>query len=105
MPNLIAYNPSTPISNAIQFGTIAMDVNNSVNKGALQWCTDYGICNQYFIIGDSYSLGKTTQSTAVPVGFPTSAKTDTSLLITLNRIAVSEGYGPFATLSEAISLL
>ena len=80
-----------------------MDVNNSVNKGSLQWCTDYGICNQYFIIGDSYSLGKTTQSTAVPVGFPTSAKTDTSLLITLNRIAVSEGYGPFATLSEAIT--
>jgi hypothetical protein len=103
MPNLIAYNPSTPILNAIQFGTIAMDVNNSVNKGSLQWCTDYGICNQYFIIGDSYSLGKTTQSTAVPVGFPTSAKTDTSLLITLNRIAVSEGYNSFATLSEAIT--
>lgn len=103
MPNLIAYNPSTPISNAIQFGTIAMDVNNSVNKGSLQWCTDYGICNQYFIIGDSYSLGKTTQSTAVPIGYPTSAKTDTSLLITLNKIAVSEGYNPFATLSQAIT--
>jgi len=103
MPNLIAYNPSTPISNAIQFGTIVMDVNNSVNKGTLQWCTDYGICNQYFIIGDSYTLGKTTQSTAVPMGFPTSAKTDTSLLITLNRIAVSEGYGPFSTLSNAIT--
>jgi len=103
MPNLIAYNPSTPISNAIQFGTIVMDVNNSVNKGALQWCTDYGICNQYFIIGDSYSLGKTTQSSAVPIGFPTSAKTDTSLLITLNKIAVSEGYNSFATLSEAIT--
>ena len=80
-----------------------MDVNNSVNKGTLQWCTDYGICNQYFIIGDSYSLGKTTQSTAVPIGYPTSAKTDTSLLITLNKIAVSEGYGPFTTLSEAIT--
>jgi hypothetical protein len=103
MPNLIAYNPSTPISNAIQFGTIVMDVNNSVNKGSLQWCTDYGICNQYFIIGDSYNLGKTLQSNAVPVGFPTSAKTDTSLLITLNKIAVSEGYNPFATLSEAIT--
>jgi hypothetical protein len=103
MPNLIAYNPSIPISNAIQFGTIVMDVNNSVNKGTLQWCTDYGICNQYFIIGDSYSLGKTTQSTAVPIGYPTSAKTDTSLLITLNKIAVSEGYNSFTTLSDAIT--
>ena len=103
MPNLIAYNPSTPISNAIQFGTIVMDVNNSVNKGTLQWCTDYGICNQYFIIGDSYSLGRTTQSNAVPIGYPTSAKTDTSLLITLNKIAISENYTPFATLSEAIT--
>ena len=50
MPNLVAYNPGGLVPNALQFGTIVMDVNNTVNQGSLIWCPDYGICNQYFII-------------------------------------------------------
>ena len=78
MPNLVAYNPGGLVTDALQFGTIVMDVNNTVSPGSLIWCPDYGICNQYFIITDSYTNGKTSQINSRAMGFPTTGLTDSA---------------------------
>lgn len=103
MPNLVAYNSGGPISNALQFGTIVMDVNNTVNPGSLLWCPDYGICNQYFIITDSYTNGKTSQPSSVAMGFPTTGLTDSALISGINKLAASKSSGPFTGLTGAIT--
>jgi len=103
MPNLVAYNSGSTISNALQFGTIVMDVNNTVNLGSLLWCPDYGICNQYLIVTDSYTNGKTNQLTARAMGFQTSGLTDSDLIDGINKLASSKFAGPFGTLSDAIN--
>ena len=103
MPNLVAYNSGSTISNALQFGTIVMDVNNTVNLGSLLWCPDYGICNQYLIVTDSYTNGKTNQLTARAMGFQTSGLTNSDLIAGINKLASSKSAGPFGTLSDAIN--
>lgn len=103
MPNLVAYNPGGLVPNALQFGTIVMDVNNTVNQGSLIWCPDYGICNQYFIITDSYTNGKTSQVNSRAMGFPTTGLTDSSLILSINKLAASKSSGPFTGLTGAIT--
>jgi len=103
MPNLVAYNSGTTISNALQFGTIVMDVNNTVNQGSLLWCPDFGICNQYIIVTDSYTNGKTNQLNSRAMGFQTSGLTDSDLINGINRLASSKFEGPFGTLQDAIT--
>ena len=103
MPNLVAYNSGSIISNALQFGTIVMDVNNTVNLGSPFWCPDYGICNQYLIVTDSYTNGKTNQLTARAMGFQTSGLTNSDLIAGINKLASSKSAGPFGTLSDAIN--
>ena len=103
MPNLVAYNSGSPISNAIQFGTIVMDVNGDVSKGSLLWCPDFGICNQYIIITDSYTNGKTNQANSRPMGFKTPNLTTDDLIEAINKLAASKFAGPFLTLQEAIN--
>jgi hypothetical protein len=103
MPNLIAYNPSTPISNAIQFGTIVIDVNNSVNRGSLTWCPSFNICNNYVVITDSYTLGKTNQASARPVGYASPDALQSSLTSTISRISQIIGDGPISDFTTAIS--
>ena len=103
MPNLVAYNSGSTITNALQFGTIVMDVNNTVNLGSLLWCPDYGICNQYLIVTDSYTNGKTNQLTARAMGFQTSGLTNSDLIAGINKLASSKSAGPFGTLSDAIN--
>ena len=103
MPNLVAYNPGGLVPNALQFGTIVMDVNNTVNQGSLIWCPDYGICNQYFIITDSYTNGKTSQVNSRAMGFPTTGLTDSALILSINKLAASKSSGPFTGLTGAIT--
>jgi hypothetical protein len=103
MPNLVAYNPGGLVADALQFGTIVMDVNNTVNPGSLIWCPDYGICDQYFIITDSYTNGKTSQINSRAMGFPTTGLTDSALILSINKLAASKSSGPFATLTNAIT--
>jgi hypothetical protein len=103
MPNLVAYNSGSTIPNSIQFGTIAMDVNGDVPKGSLIWCPDFGICNQYIIITDSFTNGETNQLSARAMGFQTSGLTDVALIQGINRLALSKSSGPFVTLSDAIN--
>jgi hypothetical protein len=103
MPNLVAYNSGSTISNALQFGTIVMDVNNTVNLGSLLWCPDYGICNQYIIITDSYTNGKTNQLNSRAMGFQTSGLTNSDLIDGINKLAASKFAGPFGTLQDAIT--
>jgi hypothetical protein len=103
MPNLVAYNSGSPISNAIQFGTIVMDVNGDVPKGSLLWCPDFGICNQYIIITDSYTNGKTNQANSRPMGFKTPTLTTNDLIEAINKLAASKFAGPFLSLEEAIN--
>ena len=103
MPNLVAYNPGGLVTDAVQFGTIVMDVNNTVSPGSLIWCPDYGICNQYFIITDSYTNGKTSQINSRAMGFPTTGLTDSALILSINKLAASKSSGPFATLTNAIT--
>jgi len=103
MPNLVAYNSGGLVPNALQFGTIVMDVNNTVNQGSLIWCPDYGICNQYFIITDSYTNGKTSQVNSRAMGFPTTGLTDSALISSINRLAASKSSGPFTGLTGAIT--
>ena len=103
MSNLFAYNSGGLVPNALQFGTIAMDVNNSVNRSSSNWCPYYGICNQYIIVTDSYTNGKTSQINSVPMGFKTTALSDAALIISINKLAASKSSGPFATLTNAIT--
>jgi hypothetical protein len=103
MPNLVAYNSGSTIPNSIQFGTIAMDVNGDVPKGSLIWCPDFGICNQYIIITDSFTNGETNQLSARAMGFQTSGLTDVASIQGINRLALSKSSGPFVTLSDAIN--
>jgi hypothetical protein len=103
MPNLVAYNSGSVIPNSIQFGTIVMDVNGDVAQGSLLWCPDFGICNQYLIVTDSYTNGKTNQLSARAMGFQTSGLTDVALIQGINRLALSKSSGPFVTLSDAIN--
>ena len=103
MPNLVAYNSGSPISNAIQFGTVVMDVNGDVPKGSLLWCPDFGICNQYIIITDSYTNGKTNQANSRPMGFKTPTLTSDDLIEAINKLAASKFAGPFLTLQTAIN--
>ena len=103
MPNLVAYNSGSTITNALQFGTIVMDVNNTVNLGSLLWCPDYGICNQYIIVTDSYTNGKTNQLNSRAMGFQTSGLTNSDLIAGINKLAASKSAGPFGTLSDAIN--
>lgn len=103
MPNLVAYNSGNTISNSIQFGTIVMDVNGDVAQGSLIWCPDFGICNQYIIVTDSYTNGKTNQLDARAMGFQTSGLTDSDLIQGINKLASSKFAGPFGTLSDAIN--
>jgi hypothetical protein len=103
MPNLVAYNSGNTISNSIQFGTIVMDVNGDVDKGSLNWCPDFGICNQYIIITDTYTNGKTDQLNARAMGFQTSGLTNSDLIVGINKLAASKFAGPFGSLSSAIN--
>jgi len=103
MPNLVAYNSGGLVPNALQFGTIVMDVNNTVNQGSSIWCPDYGICNQYFIITDSYTNGKTSQINSRAMGFPTTGLTDSALILSINKLAASKSSGPFTGLTGAIT--
>jgi len=103
MPNLVAYNSGNTISNSIQFGTIVMDVNGDVNQGSLNWCPDFGICNQYLIVTDTYTNGETNQLNARPMGFQTSGLTDLALIDGINKLAASKSEGPFGTLSDAMN--
>ena len=103
MPNLVAYNSGNTISNSIQFGTIVMDVNGDVTQGSLNWCPDFGICNQYIIVTDSYTNGKSNQLNARAMGFQTSGLTDIALINGINKLAASKFAGPFITLSSAIN--
>ena len=103
MPNLAAYNSGGLVPNALQFGTIVMDVNNTVNPGSLIWCDNYGLCNQYFIITDSYTNGKTSQPSARAMWFPTTGLTDSALILSINKLAASKSSGPFTGLTGAIT--
>jgi len=103
MPNLVAYNSGSTVSNSLQFGTIVMDVNGDVSQGSLLWCPDFGICNQYLIVTDSYTNGKTNQLNARAMGFQTSGLTDSDLIVGINKLASSKFAGPFGTLSDAIN--
>jgi hypothetical protein len=103
MPNLVAYNSGSTIPNSIQFGTIVMDVNGDVPQGSLLWCPDFGICNQYLIITDSYTNEKSNQLNARAMGFQTSGLTDADLIEGINKLARSKFEGPFGTLSDAIN--
>jgi hypothetical protein len=103
MPNLVAYNSGGFVADALQFGTIVMDVNNTVSPGSLIWCPDYGICNQYFIITDSYTNGKTSQINSRAMGFPTTGLTDSALISSINKLAASKSSGPFTGLTGAIT--
>ena len=103
MPGLVAYNPNGILQNALQFGTIVMAVNGSVNLGSLSWCPGFGICNQYIIITDTYTNGKTSQANAQPMGFCTADLSDAALISSINKLAASKSSGPFATLSNAIT--
>ena len=103
MPNLVAYNSGGLVPNALQFGTIVMDVNNTVNHSSSIWCPDYGICNQYFIITDSYTNGKTSQINSRAMGFPTTGLTDSALILSINKLAASKSSGPFTGLTGAIT--
>ena len=103
MPSLVAYNPNGIVENALQFGTIVMSVNGSVNLGFLSWCPGFGICNQYIIITDTYTKGRTSQGNAGPMGFCTEDLTDSSLISSINKLAASKSSGPFITLQDAIT--
>lgn len=104
MPNLITYNQGTKIQNALQFGTIAMIVNGDATiNNYYNWCPDNGICNQYNVISDSYTLGLSIQSTAIPLGYLTQNKTDASLISVINNMAAKIGGGGFTTLTDAIN--
>lgn len=103
MPNLVAYNSGSTIPNSIQFGTIVMDVNGDVPKGSLIWCPDFGICNQFIIVTDSYTNGKTNQSNSRAMGFKTPTLTTDDLIEAINKLASSKFSGPFLTLEDAIN--
>jgi hypothetical protein len=105
MSNLFAYNSGGLVPNALQFGTIAMDVNNTVNRSSSNWCPDYGICNQYIIVTDSYTNGRTSQVNAVPMGFAAgnSPTVDAGLIVSINKLAASKSSGPFANMQAAIT--
>lgn len=103
MPSLVAYNPNGKLENALQFGTIVMDVNGTVNLGSLVWCPGFGICNQYIIITDTYTQGRTNQVNARPMGYCTTGLTDSALIDSINKLAAPKSSGPFTTLQNAIT--
>ena len=80
-----------------------MDVNGDVPKGSLLWCPDFGICNQYLIVTDTYTNGETNQLNAKAMGFQTTGLTDSALIEGINKLAASKFAGPFGTLSNAIN--
>ena len=80
-----------------------MDVNGDVPQGSLLWCPDFGICNQYLIITDSYTNGKSNQLNARAMGFQTTGLTDSALIEGINKLAASKFEGPFGTLQDAIT--
>ena len=80
-----------------------MDVNGDVPKGSLIWCPDFGICNQYIIITDSYTNGKTNQSSSRAMGFKTPTLTTDDLIEAINKLAAAKFSGPFLTLETAIN--
>ena len=103
MPGLVAYNPNGIVENALQFGTIVMSVNGSVNLGSLDWCPGFGICNEYIIITDTYTNGRTSQANAMPMGFCTADLSDAALIESINKLAASKSSGPFANMNDAIT--
>lgn len=103
MPGLVAYNPNGIVENALQFGTIVMAVNGSVNLGSLNWCPGFGICNQYVIITDTYTNGRTSQGNAMPMGFCTTDLSDAALIESINKLAASKSSGPFTNMYDAIT--
>jgi hypothetical protein len=80
-----------------------MDVNGDVDQGSLNWCPDFGICNQYLIVTDTYTNGKTNQLNAKAMGFQTTGLTNSALIEGINKLAASKFAGPFGTLSTAIN--
>ena len=80
-----------------------MDVNGDVPKGSLIWCPDFGICNQFIIITDSYTNGKTNQLDSRAMGFQTATLTTDDLIESINKLAASKFSGPFLTLEGAIT--
>jgi len=98
----IAYNNGTKIASALNTGNISLAVNNSVNFSTLNWCASCGVCNEYIIITDSYSMDKTTIENVQAICYCTNSTDLNVLLSSINRIAATKFEGPFNTLEDAM---
>ncbi len=100
----MAYNSGTTVTSALNSGTISLSVNSDVNLNGYNWCGGCAICNEYIIITDSYTMGKTSEEDAFTLCYCTKVLTDSKLIEYINLLAASQGNGIYySTLYDAMS--
>ena len=104
MNTLMAYNSGTTVTSALNSGTISLSVNSDVNLSGYNWCGGCAVCNEYIIITDSYTMGKTSEEDAFTLCYCTKVLTDNKLIEYINLLAASQGNGIYySTLYDAMA--
>jgi hypothetical protein len=105
LANLVAYNSGSTYSNFINSGTIVLGTDNgeSYSGSPIRWFGGFSsYTDQYLIITDTYTQGRTDQAGAYPMAFACNDN-ESDLVFTINAISVEKGDGPISNISDAMT--